>query len=265
MNRTGTVIAAAALFCGLLAGGRGKALAGHPLGTEDAETQGEGNVEVEFNVERLHGNDGTRTTSPGNFITVGIAPKLDLAVGYACDFTRESDGTSSRRMGPVDATIKRVFTGGEKRYPALGIKAGVSFPTAEGEQAALLATAIGEGSFGPTTVFANVGAIVGTNLAGNAEKSTSIRASIAGSREFREEWYLLAELLWEKRVTPSAASSGEWLIGGKKEISEALSVNGGIRWGIAGDSPHVTYLLGLTYGYRGNPPVPAATPVRGAR
>lgn len=202
MKRTKAAIAAAAIFLILISGAGGVALAGHPLGTEDAGTQGIGNVDVEFNVERQHGNDGTRTTSPGNVITLGIAPKLDLAVAYAYDFTKESDGTKSRGMGPVDVTLKRVVTGDENRFPTLGIKTGISFPDEEGEQLALPALAIGEWSFEPVTVFANVGADVGTRLAGNTAKTTSIRASVAGSLEVGKEWYLRTELLWEKQTSP---------------------------------------------------------------
>jgi hypothetical protein len=48
------------------------------------------------------------------------------------------------------------------------------------------------------------------------------------------------------------------LIGAEKEITETLNVNGGIRWGLNGDSPHVTYLLGFTLGFRGEPSAQAA-------
>jgi hypothetical protein len=107
MKRTGAAVAAAAaLFCGVLIRAEGEALAGHPFGTEDAGTQGKGNVEVEFNLGREHGNDGTKTTSLGNSFTMGIAPKIDLAAGYAYDFTKAEDGTKSRAMGPVEATLK---------------------------------------------------------------------------------------------------------------------------------------------------------------
>jgi hypothetical protein len=138
------------------------------------------------------------------------------------------------------------------------VKAGFSLPAADGEQVALLATAIAEWPFDPLTVFANLGADVGTHLAGNAEKATSIRASLAGSYEIRKEWFLLSELLWEKQTSPSAPSSTEWLIGGKKEITETLSVDAGVRWGLNGDSPHVTYLLRCTLGFRGEPSAQAA-------
>jgi hypothetical protein len=254
---------AAAIFCGLLAGAGGDAVAGHPFGTEDAGTQGKGNVEVEFNLERQHGNDGTKTTSLGNNFTLGIAPRIDLAVGYAYDFTKTENGTTSRGMAPFVATLKTVVMEGVDRIPTLGVKAGVSLPMKEGEQAALLATAIAEWRFEPLTLFANVGADIGTHLAGNAERTTSIKASFAGTYEIRKEWFLLSELLWEKQSSPSAPSTAEWLIGAKKEISETLSVNGGARWGLNGDSPHVTCLLGFTFAFRGDRSVQAAAPPAG--
>jgi hypothetical protein len=259
MKRIPAAIGAAAIFCGVLTWAGGDALAGHPFGTEDAGTQGKGNVEVEFNLERQHGNDGMKTTSPGNSFTMGIAPKIDLAVGYAYDFTKAEDGTKSRGMGPVEATLKTAVIEGKDRFPTLGVKAGFSLPAAEGDQVALLATAIAEWSFEPVTVFANVGADVGTRLAGNAERTISMRASLAGRWEVRKEWYLLSELLWEKQTSPSAASTAQGLIGAKKEITETLSVDAGVRWGLNGDSPHVTYLLGFTLGFRGERSAQAET------
>jgi hypothetical protein len=252
MNRSSAGIAiAAALFCGLLIGTVEDGVAGHPFGTEDAETQGKRNAEIEFNLEQRHGSDGTKTTSPGNNFTLGIAPKIDLAVGYTYDFTKSEDGATSRGMGPVQATIKTVVIEGKDRFPTVGVKAGFSLPMKEGEQTALLATAIGQWSFEPVTVFVNVGADIGTHLAGNTEQTTSFKASVAGTYEIRKDWYLLSELLWEKQTSPSAPSTSEGLIGAKKEITETLSVNGGVRWGLNGDSPHVTYLLGCTIGFRG--------------
>jgi len=103
-----------------------------------------------------------------------------------------------------------------------------------------------------------VGADVGTHLAGNAERTTLIRASLAGSWEVRKEWYLLSELLWEKQTSPSTSFGSEWLIGAKKEITETLSVDAGVRWGLTDESPHVTYLLGFTLGFRGEPSAQAA-------
>ena len=217
-------------------------------------------MEVEFNLDRQHGADGTKTTSPGNSVTMGISPKIDLAVVfYSYDFTKANDGTKSREMSPVVATLKTAFLEGRHGFPTLGVEAGFSLPAAEGEQTALLATAVAEWSLDPLTVLANVGADVGTRLGGNGEKTTSILASVAGRYEIRKAWYLLSELLWEKPTSPSAPSTGEWLVGAKKEITESLNVNGGVRWGVNGDSPHITYLLGFTIGFRGESSAPTLT------
>ena len=258
MARARTRRAAIALLLGSLTAGSGEALAGFPFVTEDAGTQGTWNAEIEFTGQSEHDSDGSQTTSPGNTITLGLAPRTDLALAYTYDFTTAADGTKSRGMGPVDATLKTVFATGKEYVPVLGIKAGFSLPVSEGDQTTVLLTGIAQWSREPLTVFANIGADIGTHLAGNQERTTALRASVAGSYEFREEWYLLSELLWEKQSAPSAPPTAEWLIGGKKEITERFSVEGGIRWGLTHDSAHVTYLLGVTLGV--HPEAPGAHP-----
>lgn len=251
-QRMAAMAAAVALFCGLLVGTGREAQGGHPFGTEDAGTQGKGNVEMELNLDRQHANDGSRTTALGNSFTMGLAENLDLAIGYAYEFTKAVDGVKSRGMAPVEATLKRAVIEGKDRIPTVGLKAGFALPTAEDGQVAGLATLIAEWDLDPVTVFANAGADIGTHLAGNAERTTSVLASLAGSWEVRKEWYLLSELLFEKQTSPSAPSVFEGLIGAKKEFTETLSVNAGIRWGLSDDSPHVTYLVGLTLGFQGD-------------
>ena len=209
MKRTRATIAAATLFCGVLIGAGETPSPVTPSARKTRERRGRGTSKSSSTSTGSTATDGTKTTSPGNSFTMGIAPKIDLAVVYAYDFTKAEDGTKSRGMGPVEATLKTAVIEGKDRFPTLGVKAGFSLPTAEGEQAALLATAIAQWSFEPITVFANVGADVGTHLAGNAERTTSIRASVAGSYEIRKEWYLLSELLWEKQTSPSAPSASE--------------------------------------------------------
>lgn len=253
MARATTCRAAAALLLGLLTAVSGEAVAGFPFVTEDAGTQGTGNAEVEFTGQRAHDSDGSRTTSPGNTITMGLAPRTDLAIGYTYDFTTAADGAKARGMGPVEATLKTIFLDGKSRIPALGVKAGLSLPVSEGDETAVLLTGVAQWSPEPLTVFANIGADIGTRLAGNDERTTALRASVAGAYEFRKEWYLLSELLWEKQSAPSAPASAEWLVGGKKEIADRFSVEGGIRWGLTADSPHVTCLFGITMKFHGDP------------
>ncbi|MEW6721370.1 MAG: transporter [Thermodesulfobacteriota bacterium] len=250
MKRSGAAVAAAAAICLAVLAGTGRdALAGHPFGTEDAGTQGKGNVEVEFNLERRNGSDGSRTTSLGNGITMGVAPKVDLAVGYSYDFAKDPAGVRTRGMGDVEAQLKTSFNEGDGRVPTLGIKGGVSLPAEKGGQTAILATVIAEWAFEPFTVFANAGADIGTHLAGNDERETLYRASVAGAWEIRESLNLVSELLWEK--PSSAGASVELLAGLQRGITDALTVDAGVRWGIDSDAPDVTYLLGFTLAFQG--------------
>lgn len=57
---------------------RGTAVAGHPLGTEDAGQVGKGNVEVELNYESAHFAGGRRESALGNVYTLGIARNASL-------------------------------------------------------------------------------------------------------------------------------------------------------------------------------------------
>jgi len=252
MNRKRAAFAASAIFCGVLAGAWGDALAGHPFATEDAGTQGKGNVEVEFNLNQFHENDGTKTGLLANSITMGVAPKIDLAVGYGYGFSKAEDGTKTRGMDPFAATLKTALFEGKEYVPTLAAKAGVVVPTSgEGGQTTLIALGVAQWTFEPLTVFANLGADIGTHLAGNEDTITLVRASAAGNYEFRNEWYLLSELLWWKPTAPSGPPSWIWMIGAKKEITDTFSVNAAIDWGLNSHSPHVTYLLGFTLGFRG--------------
>jgi hypothetical protein len=226
MGAAGRYASTAILACALpLAGNPGPSFAGHPFGTEDAGTQKTGNVEVEFNGDR----------------------------------------TTERSPGPFQALLKTALVEGRGKRPTVAIEGGISLPTVEGEQFVVPATLVAEWEFDPVDVFVNVGADVGTRLAGNDEASSRLRGSLAGSVEVRKEWFLLTELLWDKEADPSSPSKTEWLIGARHEFTEALAVNAGIRWGLTSRSPHLTYLVGITLGFRGwepSSPTPAIGPDR---
>ena len=91
----------------------GPARAGHPLGTEDAETRGKGNVEVEFNYEHSSIGGGGRESSLGNTDTLGLARRIDLAVSFAHLFRDPGDDRESvRGMGDTEVTLETAFRDG---------------------------------------------------------------------------------------------------------------------------------------------------------
>jgi len=253
MKRNGAVHAAAAMMSLAVLLGTGKyAVAGHPFSTDDSVTQGKGNVEVEFSYEYQKAGDGTKTSSVGNAFALGIAPKLDLSLGYGYDFVKDPEGTKSRGMGDVEVQLKTRFREGKGGIPALGFKGGVSLPVETGGQTAILATAIAEWSFEPFTIFANAGADIGTRLAGNEERTDLLRASVAGSWEVRETLALVSELLWEKQTSPSADAVAQWMFGAQWAFNETMAFDAGIRFGLTNDSPDRTFLVGFTMVFLGD-------------
>lgn len=242
---------AVAALLAILFGFRGYAFAGHPFVTEDPGTQGKGNVEAEFSYEYQKADDGTKVHSLGNGFTLGVAPKLDLAIGYGYGFAKAPDGARDRGMGDVEAQLKTFFNEGKDWLPTFGLKGGVSLPVEEGGQTTILLTGIAEWAFEPFTVFANVGADIGTRLAGNDERTELFRASVAGSYAIRETLALVSELLWEKQTSPSEDASVEWMAGAQWSLNESMTLDAGIRFGLTDDSPDYTALLGFTWVFLG--------------
>lgn len=255
MKRTGAAFTAAVwMFFAILFGMKGHAFAGHPFVTEDPETQGKGNVEAEFSFEYQKAGDGTKTASLGNAFALGIAPKIDLVLGYGYDFGKVPGGEDSRGMGDVEAQLKAYFTDHKGWMPSLGLKGGVSLPVEKGGQTTVLVTVPAEWEFEPFEVYAGVGAEIGTRLAGNDERTDLFRASVAGSWEVREKLYLISELIWEKQTSPSADSVLEGMIGAQWEITETMMLDTGIRVGLTKDSPDYTFLAGFTLYLTGDKP-----------
>ncbi len=252
MKRSTAVIAGAAVFCcAVLLGTPEVSRAGHPFVTEDPGSQGTGNVEMEFSYEYRKDDDGTKTSSLGSGITLGLAPKLDLSVGGGYDFVKYPDGTDDRATADAEVQLKTFFNEGKGAVPTLGFKGGISLPGEEGDQAAILATAIAEWAFDPFTIFVNAGADIGTRLNGNDERTDLFRASLAGSWEIREALSLVSEVLWEKQTSPSEDASVEWMAGAQYGLTDTMTLDAGIRFGLDDDSPDYTILTGFTWVFRG--------------
>ncbi|MGZ8440592.1 MAG: transporter [Candidatus Deferrimicrobiaceae bacterium] len=246
------LLAAAALFFA------GSALAGHPLGTEDAGTQGKGNVEVELNGEWSSPSGGGRETSLGNTYTLGLSPRIDLAVSFAYVFLEPDDGTESvRGTGDTEVTLKTSFGDGNGWIPTVGFKAGAVLPTGEETKglgpgrASGLATVIADWEIGAVLIHANTGATIAGRPIGSRDRDDSVRASLAAEWEVGGRHILLGEYLWEKNVGAAGSASSDLLVGGKAELARNLTLDVGIRWGTTDASPGVTYLAGVTLAFSG--------------
>ncbi|MGA7105460.1 MAG: transporter [Candidatus Deferrimicrobiaceae bacterium] len=243
----------------LVLGPGGYACAGHPLGTEDAETLGMGAIEVEFNGERS-ADGGDRETSLGNTYTLGLAPRIDLGTSFAYVFRRPGDGSEAvRGMADTEVTMKTSFGDEEGWTPALGVKAGAVLPTGEetkglgAGRASGIFTTIATWKADTVLVHLNAGVTIDGRPIGSRDRDDSVSASLAAEWEAHNRYVLVGEYLWEKNI--GGGSEGvlsELLVGGKMEISRNLTFDVGIRWGTTDASPDVTYLAGVTLAYPGD-------------
>jgi hypothetical protein len=236
----------------------GNALAGHPLRTEDTETQGKGNAEVELNGERSSLSGGGPETSLGNTYTLGVAPRIDLVASFAYVFRDPGDGTESvRGMGDTEVTLKTSFGDGKGWIPTVGFKAGAVLPTGEETKglgpgrASGLATFIADWEVGAVLIHTNAGATIAGRPIGSRDRDDSVMASLAAEWEFAERYILLGEYLWEKNVGASGSAFSDLLVGGKAELTRNFTLDVGIRWGTTDASPSVTYLAGITISFPG--------------
>lgn len=236
----------------------GTAMAGHPLGTEDAGTLGRGNFQVELNYERAHGPAGRRENSLANGYACGLASNLDLALTVAYLRDRPEAGAESvRGFGDTELSLKAALSEGKGSFPAIGAKAAVSLPTGDHEKglgsgrAGAAFALIAGWEAGKVLLHANAGGTVSGRPIGSPDRDDFVRASFAAEFPILDSWTAVAEYLWEKPVGASNPPASELTLGGKLALPGAVSLDAGIRWGLSGDAPDVSFLAGICVGFAG--------------
>jgi hypothetical protein len=263
MGRSGASTAAVAVLllssCLLL--GAHPAAAGHPLETDDPGTQGRGNIEAEFNVDRANGSDGSHQTLVYTTDTLGLAPRLDLIVTlpYVFDHADASSPTV-RGMGDTEIDLKYRFFDQQGSVPAFAFKAGAVLPTGDYQQglgdgrASGLFTAIGGWEKESVAIYGNLRYDLAGRPIGSPEGYDRILASVAARVELTERFVAMSEYVWEYPLGAGEPPRSEISVGGSVEIVENLYVNGALKWGTTSTSSDVIYLMGVTYDFRGGSP-----------
>ncbi len=235
------------------------AFAGHPLGTEDPGVLGTGNAEIELNWERDHLPGDARLTAVGTVVTVGVAPRIDLAVASSYLFANDpaASPSSERGFGDTEIDVKGRLREQAGAAPTLGLKAGVKLPTAEHEKglgtgaADGLFTAIAAWEKGPLAAFLNVRYTLAGRSLVDRNRRDAVFGSAAFEYEVRERTYLLGEYVWEKNVREGVRAAESLLAGGKYEITEKIVLDAGVRWGLSPTAPDVAWLAGATFSFSG--------------
>lgn len=233
----------------------------HPLITDDAETQGKGKFQVEFNGQYdsdREAVDGVsvkeRGTQIATILSYGLTDAVDLVLGLPYQWRKitEDDVTVSEERGIGDATFEVKWRFFEKDGLMLALKPGVILPTGSesrglgagrvGYQAFLIGTKMAD----PWEFHANLGYI------GNANKVDERRdiwhASLAAEYELIENLELVGNIGIERNRDKAGSGHPAFLLGGfEYEVAESVSLSLGVKYGLTSAETDWSFLAGVAF------------------
>lgn len=236
----------------------------HPLLTDDAETQGPGNVLLEANVNYLKYGEFRSTVAPVAF-TAGIGETMDAAVEIPYLWLNPSPATGNDESGLSDVIFKfkhRFYEQGKRArehgqfQQSLAYQVAFSQPSGNEEKglgagtsrwgARIISMTEGES----VEVLANLGyESSGRALRrGNFTFDHAVSLSVAAEYERMKPWEPVVELAVIRVKEPDAVTRiVNVLFGVIYEPSEHFSVDAGIRVGLNEDSEDYGLLAGFGY------------------
>lgn len=237
------------------------AYAGHPLVTDDTGTQGKGKGQVEVGFSYFYDKDQADETTTyksdggdlGVGITVGLLDTLDIVVGlpYAWSALEENDTRIDRADGISDITFDVKWRFFEKDGWSLALKPGVSLPTGDEDKGLGAGRAgyrlflVGTKEFEPFAVHVNAGYIRNEN---NIDERTDLwHASVAAEMEVIKNLKLMADIGMERNPDSESANHPAYALGGiSYDVSEKITVDAGVKYGLTATETDWTALAGMT-------------------
>jgi len=237
------------------------AFAGHPLVTDDTGTQGKGKGQVEvglsFSYDKDEVDEVTTLKSDGGDLTVGITvgllDTLDFVVGlpYAWSTLKENDVRIDRADGISDITFDVKWRFFEKNGWSLALKPGFSLPSGDEDKGLGTGRAgyrlflVGTKEFEPFAVHVNAGYIRDENKF--EEREDIWHASVAAEYEVIKDLKLMANVGMERNPDPASNNHPAFALGGiSYEVSEKITLDAGVKYGLTSTETEWTVLTGLT-------------------
>ncbi|NLI29382.1 MAG: transporter [Nitrospiraceae bacterium] len=249
-------------FLGMVVLTATSAYAGHPLITDDAATQGKGKGQIEigsqYSTDKQPAEEGfgskTRTGQVTATFTYGPIDGLDIVVGVPYQWSRTYlDGQfDSRAVGFGDLSFDLKWRFYEKDGWGFALKPGVTLPT--GNSGKGLGTGrttyhlygIVTKEMEPWAFHLNLGYIRNENKTG--QEKNIWHASVAAEVEVIKSLKAVADVVVEENTTKGSNTPVTYALGGLVyAITDKLSIDGGVKFGLTKPSADVTYLLGVTY------------------
>jgi len=237
------------------------AFAGHPLVTDDTATQGTGNAQVELGMayfcDKDKADNGTTVKKEGGEaaidLTVGVLNTVDAVFGlpYAWYSVKENDGRVGREDGLSDMTFDVKWRFFEKSGWSLAVKPGISIPTGDEARglgsggAGLRVFLIATGEVEPVAIHANVGYTRQENTAD--ERKDIWHASIAAEVKVIRNLKLLANIGIARNPVYRSDNHPVFFLGGAAyDLSDKITLDAGVKYGLTATETDWTGLAGLT-------------------
>ena len=233
----------------------------HPLITDDAETQGKGKVQVEFNGQYDTDKEtvnGITTESTGaevmTILSYGLADNTDLVLTlpYQWGKVKEEGITVYDERGISDTTLEVKWRFFEKDGLMLALKPGVILPTGNesrglgagkvGYHAVLIGTKEAE----PWEFHANVGYIRNENKVD--EEKDIWHLSLAAEYTVFKNLELVGNIGMERNRDKTASGNPAFILGGiVYEVSENFSLDCGVKYGLTSAETDWSLLAGMAF------------------
>jgi hypothetical protein len=233
----------------------------HPLITDDAETQGKGNFQVEVNGQYDSDKetvDGVSAESTGGqiatILSYGLNENTDfvLSLPYQWAKGKEDGVTVYDERGISDTTFEVKWRFWEKDGLSFALKPGLRIPTGNdqkglgagrtGYQAFFIGTKEAE----PWAFHVNVGYIGNENKVD--EEKNIWHASLAATCEVADRLEIVGNIGIERNRDKTAGGNPAFILGGViYEISKSFTVDLGVKYGLTAAETDWSFMVGTAF------------------
>lgn len=236
------------------------AFAGHPLITDDTGTQGKGGGQVEIGLSFCYDKDDvdekTTLKSDGGDLTVEITVRiletLDVVLGlpYAWNTFEENDVRIERAEGIADISFDVKWRFFEKDGWSLALKPGFNLPAGDEDKGLGAGRAgyrlflVGTREFEPVAIHVNAGYVRSENT--NEERKDLWHVSAACEYGVSNELKFLANIGMERNSDSASTNHPAFALGGiSYNVTENMTLDAGVKYGLSSTETDWTYLAGL--------------------
>ncbi|HPL63441.1 MAG TPA: transporter [Syntrophales bacterium] len=242
----------------------GKALAFHPLVTDDTGTQGKGRFQFELNgqisLDKQKSDDGgsvstvkTRESELKAALTYGVSDRHDVTVGlpYQWKKTDIDDAESARFDGFSDICMEWKWRFYESGGLSFAVKPGLTLPTGDKDKdlgagrvtGSLFLIATKEAD--PVIFHVNAGYKRNENKL--SQREDILHASVAGEYRIAKPLRLVADVGAETNSDPGSRTWPAYILGGFiYGVSENFDLDAGVKAGLNDAEKDVSFLAGIT-------------------